>query len=99
MPGIGIAVEELDGALGPGLHHCVVDRAAGEHRAHGQDAVGDRLGGGHQVGNDAKMVGRKGCSQPPEAGDHLVENQQDAVSVTDGAQPLQIAQGRRQHTR
>ena len=36
-------------------------------------------------------------AEPAEAGDHLVEDQQDAVLVADRAQPLQVALRRRQH--
>ena len=48
-------------------------------------------------GIDAVALGGEGIAEPAEAGDDLVEDQQDAVLVADRAQPLQIALGRRQH--
>ena len=49
------------------------------------------------VGRHAEAFGGEGVAEPAEAGDDLVEDQQDAVAVADRAQPLQIALGRRQH--
>ena len=45
----------------------------------------------------AVALGREGEAEPAEAGDHLVEDQQDAVLVADRPQALQVALGRRQH--
>ncbi len=44
-----------------------------------------------------KRSARERRAQPAEAGDHLVEDQQDAVPVADRPQPLQIAVRRQQH--
>ena len=63
----------------------------------GTAARGDALGEGDHVGHDAVALGGEGIAQAAEAGDHLVEDQQDAVLVADRAQPLEIALGRRQH--
>ena len=63
----------------------------------GTDAGGDALGEGDHVGHDAVALGGEGVAEAAEAGDDLVEDQQDAVLVADRAQPLQIALGRRQH--
>ena len=90
MGRIGVAVEELDDVLGPG-HEGVVDRALHEDGAHRHDAVGDALRGHHDVGHDAEVVRREGRAEATEAGDDLVEDQQDAVLVADVAQALQIA--------
>ena len=98
MRRIGVAVEQLDRALRAG-HQRVVDLAAGEHRAAGNGAVGDALGGRHQVGRDAEIIGRERRAEAAEAGDDLVEDQQDAVLVAEFAQALQIALRRRQHAR
>ena len=74
-----------------------MDLAAGEHRAAGHGAVGDALGGRHQVRRDAEIICRERRPEAAEAGDHLVEDQEDAVLGAELAQPLQIALRRRQH--
>ena len=96
MRRIGVAVEELDDVLRP-VHEGVVDAVAHDHAAHRHAAGGDALGEGDHVGHDAVALGGKGMAEPAEAGDDLVEDQQDAVLVADRAQPRQIALGRRQH--
>ena len=48
-------------------------------------------------GMTPKPIGGERRAQPAEAGDHLVENQQYAVSGADFAQSLEIAERRRQH--
>ncbi len=48
-------------------------------------------------GIDAVALGGEGVAEAAEAGDDLVEDQQDAVLVADLAQALQIALRRRQH--
>ena len=58
MRRIGVAVEQLDLAL-RARHQRVVDLAAGEHRAAGNGAVGDALGGRHHVRRDAEIVGAR----------------------------------------
>ena len=70
---------------------------AHDHAAHRHGARGDALGEGDHVGDDAVALGREGVAETAEAGDDLVEDQQDAVLVADRAQPLQIALRRRQH--
>ena len=72
-------------------------RLAHDHAAHRHRARGDALGEGDHVGHDAVALGREGVAEPAEAGDDLVEDQQDAVLVADRAQPLQVALGRGQH--
>ena len=53
----------------------------------------------HDVGHDVEIVGAERRAEPAEAGDHLVEDQQDAVLLGDLAQLLEIALGRDQHAR
>ena len=97
MAGIGVAVEQLDGRVGP-LEDGLVDLPAGPHRAHGHGGIGDALGHADQVRRHPEPLRREGRAQASEAGDHLVEDQQDVVLVAERPQPLQIALGRRQHT-
>ena len=59
-----------------------------EHRAHRDDAVGQALGGGDDVRHHAEILGGKRRAEAAEAGDDLVEDQQDAVLGADLAQPL-----------
>ena len=75
----------------------VVDLAAAEHRAHGHGRVGEPLGGGQDVRLHVEVVGREARAKAPEAGNHLVEDEQDVVLVADLAQAAQIALGRHEH--
>ncbi len=75
----------------------VVHLAMGEHRAAGHGAVGDALGRRHQVRRHAEEVGGERRAEAAEAGDDLVEDQENAVLVADLAQALEIALRRRQH--
>ena len=90
-------MEQLDRGLRRGAGDGLVNAVAARHRAHGHDAVGQRLGHGDHVGHDAEGIGGELLAGPPEAADHLVEDQQDAVAVADLAQALQVALGRHQH--
>jgi hypothetical protein len=96
MRRIGIAVEQLDGVLGA-VHEGVVDALARDDPAHRDGAGGDALGEAEKVRRHAIALGGKGVAEAAEAGDHLVEDQQNAVLVADRAQPIEIAFGRRQH--
>ena len=96
MAGIGIAVEQLDRAVRP-LHQGVVDRAAAENGAHRDAPVREPFRGGDKVGYDAKQIRGEGRAEPPESGNHFVEDEQNAVAVADRAQPLEIADRRNQH--
>ncbi|MNS81773.1 hypothetical protein D3C72_1154950 [compost metagenome] len=85
-------MEELDHVLGRvGLHHRVVELVAADHAAQRNHAVGHALGEVQHVGHHAEIVRREVGAHAPEAGDDLVEDQQDAVLVADLAQALQIA--------
>ncbi len=88
-------MEQVDRAL-RSLHQAVEHGLAHEHAAHRHGRVGDALGDGHQVGDHAELLGGEAGAEAAEAGDDLVEDQQDAVLVADLAQPLEIALGRRQ---
>jgi hypothetical protein len=72
---------------------------AHERRAHGNGAVGEALGAGEDVRQHVPFLGGEAGAQAPEAGDHLVEDEQDAVLVADLAQALEVALGRRQDAR
>ena len=96
IAGIGVAVGELDEVLGA-VHEGVVDLLLHEDRAHRDGAVGDALGGQHDIRHDAEMIDGEGRAEAAEAGDDLVEDEQDAVLVADRAQLLEIALGRHQH--
>ena len=88
MARIGVAVEQLDHMVGA-LHERVVDALAAHDAAHRHGAGGDALGEGDHV-RDARRSARRrsACAEAAEAGDDLVEDQQDAVLVADLAQPL-----------
>ncbi len=60
---IGVAVEQLD-PIRP-LHQGVVDLTAREDHAHRHGAVGQPLGGGHEVGRHAEEVGGEGRAERP----------------------------------
>ena len=96
MRRVGVAVKQLDGVFRP-LHEGVVDLALRKHRAHGQRAVGQSLGGGHQVGRHIESLRGKRLADSAEAGDHLVEYQQNVMPVADLAQALQVADRRQYH--
>src|SRR5499433_2906787 len=96
MRRVGVAVKQLDHVHGP-AHERVVDPLAHDHSAHRHAPRGDALGKRDHVGDDAVALGGKGVAEPAEAGDDLVEDEQDAVLVTDRAQPRQVALGCGQH--
>ena len=87
MAGVGVAVEQLDGPLA-GRHHVVIDVVLYQHGAHGDGPVGEPLGTGDHVGDDVELLGGERRAEAAETGDHLVEDQQDAVFGTDLPQPL-----------
>jgi hypothetical protein len=93
---VGVAVEQLDGGVGA-VHHRLVDPLRGRHRPGRDGGVGQALGHADHVRRHPEPLGREGRAHPAEAGDHLVEDQQDVVLVADRPQALQIALGRDQH--
>jgi hypothetical protein len=95
MRRIGVAVEQFDDVFGP-AHESFVDAVARDHPAHWYRARGDALGERDHVGRHAIALGGKGVAEPAEAGNDLVEDQQNPVAVADRPQLLQIAFWRRQ---
>jgi hypothetical protein len=82
----------------------LVDRAGRRHLAHqvaaaaegaGRQAAADHLAEGGQVRPDAEQL-LGAAPGHPEAGHHLVEDEERAVAVAQRAQPLEIA-GLRRH--
>ena len=59
-------------------------------------AGGEDLRQQHQVGHDAEALARRPAAEPPDAGHHLVADQQHAVAVADLAHRPQVAVGRRE---
>ncbi|MNE20674.1 hypothetical protein D3C80_1138070 [compost metagenome] len=94
MAGIGVAVEELDAGGGGVIDHSLIDFAAHPDRAHRHGAVGQTLGADQEVGDDAQGFRRGRAADAAEAGDDLIEDQQDVVAARDLAQALQIADWR-----
>ena len=90
MRRIGVAVEQFDDMLGA-AHERVIDAVARDDAAHRHRARGDAFGEADHVRRHAIALGGEGVAEPAEAGDHLVEDQQNAVAVADRAQLLQIA--------
>ncbi len=97
MAGIRVAVEELDRVVRGRGEDRVVDALGYGNRAHRLRGVGQRLGHCHEVRRDAETLRREGLAGAAEAGDHLVEHQQDTVLVADFPQPLEIALGRNEN--
>ena len=95
MGRVCVAVEQVDRVLRT-VHQPVEHVLAHEHAAHRHGRVGNALGHRHQIGDHAEFLGSKAGAEAAEAGDDLVEDQQDAVLVADLAQALQIALGRGQ---
>src|SRR5690606_38459717 len=90
--GIGVAVAELYGVQWQILaHEGLVDFFAGNDCAHGDGAVGQLLGHGHDVGGDAKVLSPGISAQAAQAGDDFIKDQQDVVLIANLAQALQVA--------
>ncbi len=86
-------MEELDDAF-RSLHERIEQVVGDQHCTHGDRAVGQTLGAGQDVRRDAPALRGEGLAHATEAGDDLIEDQQDAVLGGDLAQPLQIAHRR-----
>jgi hypothetical protein len=97
VPGICVAMEDLD-PLGT-LHEDVEHFLADENRAHRNRGVRHPFRHGEEVRHDAEVLGGERLAQAPEAGDHLVEDEKDAVARADLSQPLQISDRRDEHAR
>ena len=94
---IGVPVKKLDGVFRGGVHDSVVNLVLDRDGGHGHGAVGHRLGHGDDVRRDAEGLRGEGLAGTPEAADHFVEDQHDAVRVADFPEPLQIPLGRHQN--
>ena len=71
--------------------------SASGHRAHWDGGVREAFGHGDDVGCDPETLGGEGRAQTAKAGDHLVEDEEDAVGVADRPQTFEIALGWDQH--
>ena len=91
-------MEQFDRAVRP-LHERVVDFLARGHGTHGHRAVRQALGHRDQVRQHVETLRGKRGTEPAEAGNDLVENQQDAVLRAQLTQAFQVALGRDQHAR
>ena len=79
--------------LGPErLRHASGD----EHAAERLVAARDALRKGDEVGTDAEALAADPVAEPPEAGDHRVDHQQDAVLPADRGDLLDVARRRRE---
>src|SRR3982750_3390464 len=90
MARIGVAVEELDPLFGR-VHHRVVDPAPHEHGAHRHRGIRDPLRDRHHVRLDVEVLRREWRADPAEAGDDLVEDEENVVLRADRANALEIA--------
>ena len=86
----GVAHERRGVRAGRPVAH---ERGAPDDRRHGQPAA-DALADGHQVRDDAPVLGRPGPAGPPEPALDLVEDEDDAVAIAQLAQPGEEAVGR-----
>ena len=78
--------------LGPGQEG-VEHRAGGQRGRQRQVPPGQALGQAQQVGLDPLVLAGEHLPRPPEAGGHLVDHQQDAVTPGDVGDPPQVAVG------
>ncbi len=92
----GVAVHQL-GQVRRAVHQRVVDLAAHDDAAQRRGTVAHGLGEQDHVGHHAQRLGTEHGAQAAEAGDDLVEDEQDAVPRAQLAQSLQVAQRRHQH--
>mmetsp|Transcript_89154 Transcript_89154/g.186301 ORF Transcript_89154/g.186301 Transcript_89154/m.186301 type:complete len:360 (+) Transcript_89154:629-1708(+) len=77
----------------------VLDLLSHANHTKRQDRAGEALGGGEDVGHDAREVleGEEGAG-PPEAAHHLVKNEEDLVLVAESTDTLQVADGVQENT-
>jgi hypothetical protein len=92
----GVAVHQL-GQVRRALHQRVVDLARGDHAAERRRTVAHRLGEDDHVRHHAEGLRREHRAQAAEAGDDLVEDQQQAMPVADRAQAFEVTPWRHQH--
>src|SRR3546814_10658924 len=85
---IGVAMVEIDPRLGRGLGDGLVDILAYRHGPHRNRTVGKRLCHGDYVRLHAEALRAEIRAEPPEAANHLVEDEENAIGVADLPQPL-----------
>src|SRR5204863_359934 len=78
----GVAVVQRAVLLGAGQEG-VEDGAGGQRGRQRQVAAGQALGHAHEVGLDALVLAGEQAARPAEAGGHLVDDQQHAVTAGD----------------
>ena len=77
----------------------VVDLLAHRDRGHRLRAVSQRFRHGNHVRGDTEALRAKRLAGAPETADYLIENQQDAMRITDLTQALEITFRRYQDAR
>src|SRR5688572_33375768 len=98
MARIRVAVEELDARLRR-VHDRVVDLASHANGTHRHGAIRYALRDRHHVRRHAESLGRERGAQPAETRDYFIEDQDDAVTIADRAQLLEITDRRHQYAR
>ena len=77
-----------------GLFELLADGPGHDDAGQREVARRDALGEGDQVGGDAEGLGAEPFAGPTEAADHLIEDEQCPVVVTQATQALEVAVGR-----
>ena len=90
-------MEQLDGAF-RALHEGVVNEFTGEYGSHRDTAVREPLGRGDEIGHHVEFLRAERRAQAPEAGDDLIEDEENAVLVADFTQSLEVTQRRKDHS-
>ena len=95
MGGVGVHVAPgLFGSAGEG----VADAAVGDAAAEGEVSAGDAFGEGDDVGLGVDDFGAEPLAETSEAGDDLVEDEDDAVAVADLSDHWPVVFGRHDTT-
>ena len=99
MSRVGVAMIKLQQVLSSAsVHERLVNRRRSHHSTHGNRAISQLLGEGHDIRQYPKHFR---CGHRPaatQASNHLVEDQQDLVFIANGAQTLQVTQWWRHDT-
>ena len=98
MRRIGIAMRKLDHIVRTAVtHESVIDFTACHHRTHRDDAIGQLLGGAHDVRGHGKRLGTKTRSTTAKPRYDFIKNQQNIMRATNFPQALQVAPGGNHH--